>query len=218
MTTSERGRLAFLDRPGQVAAVLTPLRQRILGSLARPASATGLARRFDLPRQKINYHLRELEREGLVELAETRRRRGCVERVLRQTARAYVINPVLLGDLGEDPAQMQDRFSSAYLMAAASRTVRDVGTLRSRADAVEKRLTTLTVESEIAFESPEDLTAFSEELTAAVAALAARYNRPRSQRARTYRFVMGAHPKITKTEKDARAEADAHARDSDKVN
>jgi DNA-binding transcriptional ArsR family regulator len=204
------GSVEVLDDARRVATLLSPLRRRILESLDRPASATALARRLGLPRQKVNYHLRELERGGFVELAEKRRRRGCVERRLRLASRAYVLDPVLLGKLAADPDQLRDRFSSAFLVAVASRLVRDVALLRERARTAGKRLTTLTLEGEISVASPADLTRFTQELTGEVARLAAKYDRPRSRQSRRYRIVLGAHPKVTKTAEQAAAETKLH--------
>ena len=71
--------------------------------LAEPASATMLAARVGLARQKVNYHLRALERHGLVELVEERRKGNCTERVLRATAASYVISPAALAAVQPDP-------------------------------------------------------------------------------------------------------------------
>jgi len=60
----------------------------------------GLARKLGLPRQRLNYHLRALEDAGLVELVEERRKGNCFERLLRATARSFVISPEALGVLG----------------------------------------------------------------------------------------------------------------------
>lgn len=49
------------------AAALDPVRARLLGELAVPASAAGLAARVGIARQKVNYHLKALEAHGLVE-------------------------------------------------------------------------------------------------------------------------------------------------------
>src|SRR5205823_4953157 len=75
----------------QLAAALSPLRQRLLAELQQPQSASALAPRLGLSRQAVNYHVRELEREGFLELAEERQRRGCIERVLKTTSRAFVV-------------------------------------------------------------------------------------------------------------------------------
>jgi DNA-binding transcriptional ArsR family regulator len=190
----------------QLAAALSPLRQRLLAELQQPQSASGLAPRLGLSRQALNYHLRELEREGLLELVEERPRRGCVERVLKVTSRAFVVSPAVLGGLGDDPAQARDRFSSAYLLATASQVIRDVAVLKERAQAVDERLATFTIESEIRFASPAAFRSFVEELASSVAELASKYDDP-SRRSRRFRLVVGSHPIVTKSEAEAAAEA-----------
>ena len=159
-------------------AALAPLRRRLLDELDEPASAASVAARLNEPRQKVNYHLRALERDGLVKLVDQRRRRGFVERRLQAVAR--------------------DRFSSAYLQSAATRLLSDVAELRRRADAAREAAGTITVETEIRFASPRDVRAFADELAAAVAVLAARYDRPDVSTARPYRLVAGVHSTITK--------------------
>jgi DNA-binding transcriptional ArsR family regulator len=65
--------------------LLDPERRRLLEALREePDSASGLARRLDDSRQRLNYHLRTLEEAGLVELREERRRGNCVERALTE--------------------------------------------------------------------------------------------------------------------------------------
>ena len=58
--------MEVVSDPQRVAAALSPLRRRILIEVATPGSATTLGKRLGLTRQKVNYHLRELERAGLV--------------------------------------------------------------------------------------------------------------------------------------------------------
>jgi DNA-binding transcriptional ArsR family regulator len=159
-------------------AALSPLRRRVLEELDEPASATAVAARLGEPRQKVNYHLRVLEREGLVELVDERRRRGFVERRLQAVAR--------------------DRFSSAYLQSAATRLAADVAELRRSADEAGETAATITVETEIRFASPRDLRAFADNLAAALGRLAAQYDRPDLPSARRFRLVAGAHSTITK--------------------
>lgn len=191
--TSAAESLTVLDDPDRVAAALSPLRRRLLEHLrTEPDSAAGLARKLDLPRQKLNYHLRELEKAGIVELAEERQRRGCVERSLRPTARALLVDPRLLGG-ADEVDNLRDRFSSTYLIAAAARVLQEVTGLRAKATAAGKRLATFTLETEVAFRSAADRAAFASELTEAVAALARKYHDD-SRGSRRHRFVVGGHP------------------------
>lgn len=183
-------------------ALLNPERLRLLENLTEPDSASGLARRLQLPRQKVNYHLRELEKHGFVELAEERRKGNCLERVMRATARAYYVSPVALGKLGVSAAESRDQFSSAYLVAAAARAVRDVAILRGRADRAGKRLATMTIESEVRFANAAARQAFANELLDSVAQLIAKYHDSQAENGRAFRFLLGGYPVITKTEPD----------------
>ncbi|MEK6325239.1 MAG: helix-turn-helix domain-containing protein [Acidobacteriota bacterium] len=195
-----------ISAPERVAAVLSPIRRQLLQNLSEPDSASGLARRLGMPRQKINYHLRELERAGFVELHEERQRRGCIERQVRITARAFVISNAFLEGLAADPDSIRDKFSSAYLIAAAGRMVRDVALLRERAASVDQRLATLAIDTEVSFASPADFNAFSEELAREIARLSVKYNQEHSRGSRRYRIFAGSHPVVTKTEEQAKAE------------
>lgn len=64
--------VTVIDDPAAAEASLDPIRARLLAELAEPGSASTLAARVGLTRQKANYHLRALERHGLVELLEER--------------------------------------------------------------------------------------------------------------------------------------------------
>jgi DNA-binding transcriptional ArsR family regulator len=186
--------LEVIRHPAAAAALLDPVRQRLVAELAEPDSASGLARRLRLPRQRLNYHLRALERAGLVELVEERRKGNCVERVVRATARAFVISPEALGLLGGSAELVRDRFSSAYLLAAAGQAIRDVGTLEARARKEKKRLATLTLEADVRFADADARAAFAEELADAVARLAAKYHDEHAPDGRRFRLLAAVHP------------------------
>src|SRR5215471_6744395 len=147
--------VAVIDDPAAAEVSLDPVRARLLAELAEPASASMLADRLGLPRQKVNYHLRTLERHGLVELHEERRKGNMTERVLRATAASYVISPVALSPLAPDPARFPDRLSARWLLALAAKLVRDVGALISGADRAGKRVATFALDGQVRFASAE---------------------------------------------------------------
>jgi DNA-binding transcriptional ArsR family regulator len=186
--------LEVIRRAGQARTLLDPTRRALLEGLGEPGSAASLARRLGQPRQRINYHLRELEKEGLVELVEERRRGNCVERLVKATARHYLISPEALGALGTSVEERQDRASAASLMAAAGRAIHAVGALGEQARGQGKRLPTLTVEVDVRFRSAEDRNGFAEELANAVARLAARYHDGAAPGGRTFRFLVAGYP------------------------
>lgn len=176
-------------------ALLHPARLELLENLAEPGSAAALARRLGLPRQRINYHLRELEGQRLVELVDEKRRGSCVERTFRRTGRSYTISTAALGDLGTTPADIQDRFSSAYQIALASQAVRDLGSLQVGAQTAGKKLPTFALAVEVRFASAAKRHAFADELAEAVADLVRRYHDERAPEGRRFRFYLGAYPR-----------------------
>jgi DNA-binding transcriptional ArsR family regulator len=188
--------------PGAAAVALDPVRSRLLAELAEPASAASLAARLNLPRQKVNYHLRTLEAAELVTVAEERRWGGLTERLLVASAESFVVSPEALGPAAADPARSRDRLAASYLIALAARIVREVGDLWRRARDAGKNLATLSVDTEIRFASPADRAAFTRDLTEAVTGLVARYHDARAPGGRTHRLVVVSHPLPTPSRKD----------------
>jgi DNA-binding transcriptional ArsR family regulator len=178
-------------------ASLDPIRARLLAELAQPASASMLAARVGLSRQKTNYHLRALERHGLLELVEERRKGNCTERVLQATASSYVISPAAMSALAPDPSRDPDQRSARWLLAVAGRLVGEVGELITGAGAAGKQLATLGIDSEVRFASAKDRAAFVVELADAVNGLVAKYHDEAVHGGRRHRFVVALHPTIT---------------------
>jgi DNA-binding transcriptional ArsR family regulator len=198
MAQRDQAAVSFIGEARRASTMLHPLRLGILERLREPGSASTLARGLSLPRQKINYHLRELEKQGLVELVEERRKGNCVERVVRATARSYLVNPEALGQLAADPESIHDRFSASYLVAVASRAISDIAQLRARADKTRKRVASFTLQSEVRFSSPAQQNAFAEELANLVSRLVAKYNDEHAPGGRRFRFFAAAYPKVAR--------------------
>ncbi|HEX9728630.1 MAG TPA: helix-turn-helix domain-containing protein [Gemmatimonadales bacterium] len=186
--------LLLVRDPGQAGCLIDATRRRLLELLHTPDSATGLARQLGLPRQRINYHLRELERIGLVHCVSERRKGNCTERLMQTTAQAFVISPEVLGTLGPTPGSSPDRLSAATLVGAAAETIRSVAILERQATDQGKSFATLTLDALIRFASPEARAAFAAELTDAVAHLVARYHNDDAPKGRTFRLLVGSHP------------------------
>jgi len=179
----------------RAAHLVNPRRGHLLVHLTEPASAAGLARKLGVPRQRLTYHLRALERAGLIECVGKRRKGNCVERLMRVTARAFVISPEASGSVGAGAAaSARDRLSAAAQLQAAARTIEEVAALEARATAEGKRLATLTIDTAIRFPNPAARRAFTEDLTDAIARLVARYHDDAAPGGRLFRLLVCAHP------------------------
>lgn len=190
--------VAVIEDPATAEVTLDPVRVRLLAELVEPGSATTLAAKVGLPRQKVNYHLRTLEQHGLVELAEERRKGNMTERVMRATAASYVISPMALAAVQPDPERSPDRLSARWLLAVAARLVRDVGNLLTGASKAGKKVATFAIDGEVRFASAQDRAAFAEELASAVAGLVAKYHDETAEGGRAHRVVVAVHPSIPK--------------------
>jgi DNA-binding transcriptional ArsR family regulator len=186
--------LAVVDGPEPAASILKPARRRILEHLREPDSASGVAHALGLPRQRVGYHVRQLEKQGLIRAVGERRKGNFIERLLQTTARQYLIGPTALGPLGARPDRIRDRFSGDYLVAVAAQTMRDVGVLQERASQTGKLLATLTLQTEVRFANPQDQNSFAQELTESLTQLAGKYHRPDAEGGRTFRLVVGGYP------------------------
>jgi DNA-binding transcriptional ArsR family regulator len=188
--------VTVIEDPEAAAVSLDPIRARLLAELAAgPASATMLAGKVGLPRQKVNYHLKALERHGLVELADERRKGNVTERLMRATAASYVISPLALAAVQPDPDRFRDQLSARWLLALGARLVRDVGSLITGATKEHKRLATYALDGEVRFASAADRAAFIQELTAGVSALIRKYDAG-DEEGRDHRMIVAVHPTV----------------------
>ena len=185
-----------IEDPEAAVVALDSMRSRLLAELVEPASAAALAAKVGISRQKVNYHLNALEAHGLVAVVDRRQWGGITERILQATASSFIVSPRAVDARADDPKRTADRLSARYVIALAARVIRDVATLAKRADAEGKRLPTLTIDTEIGFRSADDRAAFANDLTDAIATLAARYHHDDG---RIHRLVATAYPRPEET-------------------
>ena len=183
-----------IDEGGAATAALHPLRLEILGELVEPDSAAGLARRIGMPRQQVNYHIRQLEEQGLVKLVGERKVRNCVERLVQSVGRSYMISPAALGELRADPDQVEDKASTGYLLAVASQMIQELAALQHPAGHPDEDPSTMVLRADICFKSRESQTAFADELAQEVARLVEKYHKPRASTGRRFRLIACAYP------------------------
>jgi hypothetical protein len=207
--TAPRSAGSHAARPAQVRAVrdagsayslLNPIRKRILESLREPDSASGLARRMRMPRQVLNYHVKEMARARLLRPAGRRKRRALFEQCYVASAVAYVLSPEIMGPLAARPDSARDRSSAGFLLGMANQVQGEVSYALERAEAEGKRLATLGMSSQIRFLTAEQRTQFSQALDSAVLSVIERFASPFQGESgepapgRAYRLVLGCYP------------------------
>jgi hypothetical protein len=188
-----------LEAP-RAGVLLHPLRQQILREAQEPSSSTEIAGRLELPRQRVNYHVRELAKARFLHKAGRARKRNLWEQRWVATARSYQISPEVLGPAGADTGRIADRLSAAYLLALGERMQRELGRASLEAEVGGQRLSTLSVEGELRFDSSEQRRRFAVALHNAFTEVVLHHASPYRQAAgeessgRPYRLVVGCYP------------------------
>lgn len=192
LPTTSAPPVATIDDMEQAAAALSPTRLRILELAREPLSASEIARRVGEPRQRINYHVRELVRAGLLQDAGEVRRGNMVEHLVQTAAQAFALSPRLLGDLAPDPARIPDRAAAVHLLALTSRTQSELSEVLVAASRRGQKVPTLSLEATVRFRTPQQRAAFADALTQALADIIARFSSPAE--GPSYRVVIGSYP------------------------
>lgn len=172
-------------------ALAHPIRVQVLEALREPASAATVARRIGLPRQKVNYHLKELERAGLVQQIEERRVGNFVESIYRAVARTFLVSPQVAWADGRRLETLQGQHSLETLVLLGERLQHDAAALLDRAAFDGAQIASASVVADARFASEEEREAFLSEYLEAVAALLERYG---TKEGAPYRVVLAAYP------------------------
>ena len=172
-----------IEAPAAAAAALDPMRARLLAELREPASAATLATKVGLTRQKVNYHLRQLETHGLVRGGRAPGRgAGSPSGSWWPRPRATSCRPRLLGDFAADPGGTPTGFRWPTWSRWPAGSCASSGAWRATRRAQGTTLPAMGIDTAIRFATPADRAAFADDLTAAVTRLAA--DLPRSRRHR----------------------------------
>jgi len=126
-----------LETPEQALALLNPMRAEILQLLAEPASAAELARQMSQTPQKLNYHLKSLEKVGLIRRSGTRQVKNLIEALYQAIARSYVI-PDSFGWSEDLTQRMKDQGALRQLVNVSERIRTDALRLMEVSDSEEE--------------------------------------------------------------------------------
>ena len=183
------------DRERASRLLLHPLRVKVLEVARTEGSAADFARRLDVARQKVNYHVRELERAGFLRSVGEGHKRNLVERRWVATARAYVLLPRVLGPVGADVVEAGEAFSAGRLLALTARAQDELGRALNAQRAGGERLPTLSLEADVMLADDADRAAFAEALREAVTDVVARFGAGEEGAvAGQYRLMLGVYP------------------------
>lgn len=183
----------LLEDSQQVRALAHPVRARILEALRTPNTAAGVARAFGRSRQYVSYHLKELNRVGLVRHAGERRKGNFVEQLYEATARRFVVSSRFASNPERLASVFRDQVSLGQLSDLGERLQRDAAGLVDLAAREGEQIASATVETEVRFPDDAARAAFMAEYVEALKSLLAKYGKAQGTR---FRVALAAYPEL----------------------
>lgn len=186
-----------------------PLRVRILRAAQTPISSSGLARSLGETRQRLNYHVRQLAANGLLEPAGEQRRGNMMEQQYLASATTYVLTTDVLGEAGPRASESTHTSSAEELAAICARAGSEVAGLIESARAAGVRAKTLGLQFDVRFSSAEQRSRFNDALREAIERIISDVSNVRGDGGaeRPFRLVVGLYPAATSQSNSRRQDA-----------
>ncbi len=186
----------YIERVEQATTLLKPQRIELLKRMDQPRTCPELAGFFGETPQKIYYHVKALEKAGLVEKTGERRVRGVVEGFYQAVARSYWLAPQLVGRVG-GRRLAQDQMSLRVLLSLAEEIHDDIGHL---AHETAREVPSLGLSAHIHLPDGNRRAEFLQEVKSAFQDLARKYglpegDTPRAAPGQSFRLVLACYPK-----------------------
>lgn len=181
-----------LQEPAAIAAATHPVRAAILDAMRTPSTAAAVARAVGQTRQNVAYHVRELEKLGLLRHVEQRQNGNFMEQTYVVVAETLVISPTCTWGASQPRTDaLADQLSLGALFAAGELLQRDSARLLDRAAFDGEEIPSASVSTDIRFDSEESRTAFLHDYVDALTNLVRKHD---SRRGVAYRLVLAAYP------------------------
>jgi DNA-binding transcriptional ArsR family regulator len=181
-----------LESPEQAMALLNPLRGEIVAHLMEPASASEVARQLNETPQRINYHLKSLEKVGIVRRVGSRQVRNLVEVLFQAVAKSFVLAESL-SMKPETVRKLKDQGALSHLITTSERMKKDALLLMEQSDENEV-IASAALQLQVSLADPEQRHAFVEEYVSLVHKLVAKYHSD-SKQEDTYQVLLAVYPK-----------------------
>jgi DNA-binding transcriptional ArsR family regulator len=182
--------------PEQAAALLNPLRAEILAHTREPASAAEVARKIGDSPQRINYHLKALEKVGLVRRVGARQVRNLVEVLYQAIAKSFLLSEAVGLDSWA-AERIKEQGSLAHLITLSERIRRDALLLMEQSE-TEREIPSASLQMKVHLDSEERRNAFLRDYAAMLEELVSRYGAAEDSDENAFRVTAVIYPEIPK--------------------
>jgi DNA-binding transcriptional ArsR family regulator len=182
----------IVTEPEQAAALLHPVRSEIISLLKEPRSATELSKVMNDSAQKVNYHLKALEKVGLVTRAGTRNVRNLVEVLYKSVGKTFLLSDSL-GLSQKTIQKLQNQTALAHVLSLTDKIKRDAVSLMEEVESEE--IPSAAMEMELSLLGKEERQAFLQDYADMLSELIKKHHDPKQGTSRTFHVSMAMYPK-----------------------
>jgi len=181
----------LVELPEQASALIHPLRTEILAQLKEPSSATEVAKKLKETPQKINYHLKTLQKVGLVKKVGTRQVRNLVEVLFQSIAKTFLLAETL--SISKETIQkIKDQGSLLHLIHTSERMKKDTLLLMQQADEKE-HIPSASLQMQVNLSNESIREQFVEDYISVVQSLVRKYQTTDKQ-SHPYQVLLSVYP------------------------
>lgn len=193
----------YIDTVEQAESLLKSQRIELLQAMVEPRTCPELAEQFGRSPQQIYYHVKALEKAGLVEKVAEKRVRGTVEGHYQASARKYWLAPELVKTVGSE-RQTQDQMSLRFLLSLAEEIHEDIGRLGHHS-ALGQDVPSMGLSANVFLPDSRKRTDFLKEVQQSFQRIAEKYSLssavdPKAE-AGKFRLVLACYPTISQESK-----------------
>ena len=180
-----------VDEPTSLHALSHPLRLQMLEALRSPTSAANVGRALAQSRQNINYHLKELEKAGLVQRVGERRTGSFVETLFQAVAPTILVAPNATWGDERRLETLRAQMALEQLVSVGEAVQRDAAALLDRAAFDGEQIPSAAVQTTVRLASESARADFMRDYLQAIAPLLKKYGR---RRGTPYRLAWAVYP------------------------
>lgn len=189
--------LFYVQEVDQAAALFQPLRIQLLKLMAEPKTCHDMAKVVGESPQKVYYHVKILEKAGLITKISEQRVRGIMQGIYQATARSYWLSPQMVGRLG-GKKRVNDQMSLGYLLSLAETLQDDVAELGQQDEDTE--IPSLGLSAQIELRDANERAAFAQDVQTMFQTLAEKYGKqagdsPATETEALYKLMLACYPK-----------------------
>lgn len=190
----------LIELPEQASALINPLRAEILSQAKEPRSATEIAKLLQETPQRINYHIKMLEKVNLVRRVGTRQVRNLVEVLYQSIAHTFL----LAESLSIAPhliQKMKDQGSLMHLIHTSERMKKDALLLMEQSEQ-EEEIPSASIQMQLHLTNEEQRKQFIDDYVEMVKQLIGKYQ-SKSMDSTPYQVLVAIYPElVTRSDQD----------------